>query len=233
MSLPLNLMPMGSDDTTSSVTKESDDTTRRITSPKESDNTTVPEESDNTTSTKRSADTTREQLSVVSAAQETHETTKNADQHDNQDDTIQLFPLALPYTQAQNAPRVEGQQRSQSDLLFHDATASAVIQQENQDEKSPRHNAARSHAVAPHTTGDQKRQTHQPLQQKTGHLSHEPAPASRPEATTEHDTLTTRILAYLAEHDHAKQADIAEALGVTVRTVQRKLTALKNQQADR
>ncbi len=55
-----------------------------------------------------------------------------------------------------------------------------------------------------------------------------PEQATHPAATTARGDLTAaRILAYQADHPGAKQAEIAAALGVTVRTVQRKLTALK------
>ena len=47
------------------------------------------------------------------------------------------------------------------------------------------------------------------------------------DTTAKGDLTARRILAYQAEHPGAKQAEIAAALGVTVRTVQRKLTALK------
>ncbi len=45
--------------------------------------------------------------------------------------------------------------------------------------------------------------------------------------TSKGDLTAARIRAYQADHPGAKQAEIAAALGVTVRTVQRKLTALK------
>jgi hypothetical protein len=44
-------------------------------------------------------------------------------------------------------------------------------------------------------------------------------------ATTGGDITAARILAYQAEHPGAKQAEVAAALGVTVRTIQRKLAA--------
>lgn len=45
--------------------------------------------------------------------------------------------------------------------------------------------------------------------------------------TRKQDPVTTQILAYQAQHPQAKQADVAEALGIAVRTVQRKLAAWK------
>jgi predicted ArsR family transcriptional regulator len=53
----------------------------------------------------------------------------------------------------------------------------------------------------------------------------------RAEAIPEHDMFPSQILAYLAEHDHATQMDVAQALGISVRTVQRKLAAWKHQQS--
>jgi predicted transcriptional regulator len=46
-------------------------------------------------------------------------------------------------------------------------------------------------------------------------------PAAQPAATIP-DAQTIRILSYLATHDHATQRELAQALGVTVRTVQHK-----------
>ncbi|HEU5376974.1 MAG TPA: hypothetical protein VFV38_16210 [Ktedonobacteraceae bacterium] len=46
----------------------------------------------------------------------------------------------------------------------------------------------------------------------------------------EQDPAMRQLLAYLAEHPHAKQAEVAEALGMAVRTIQRKLAAWKRQQ---
>ncbi len=50
------------------------------------------------------------------------------------------------------------------------------------------------------------------------------------EKAREQDPVTTQILTYLAQRPHAKQADVAAAQGIAVRTVQRKLTAWKQQQ---
>ncbi|HET8846719.1 MAG TPA: hypothetical protein VFN35_34975 [Ktedonobacteraceae bacterium] len=54
---------------------------------------------------------------------------------------------------------------------------------------------------------------------------------SEAEGSEEQDPVTRQIFAYLAQHPHAKQATVAEALGIAVRTVQRKLAAWKRQQS--
>jgi DNA-binding NtrC family response regulator len=46
----------------------------------------------------------------------------------------------------------------------------------------------------------------------------------------EQDPAMRQILAYLAAHPQAKQAEVADALGMAVRTMQRKLAAWKRQQ---
>ena len=47
----------------------------------------------------------------------------------------------------------------------------------------------------------------------------------------EQDPAIRQLLAYLAEHPQAKQAEVADALGMAVRTMQRKLAAWKRQQS--
>ena len=108
------------------------------------------------------------------------------------------------HDQQENARRQTSKEHQRSG---DDTTHAPVTQQQNQEEE-------RQHD----TTGNLTRQPTLPLSQDT-----------TAEATPEHDTLTTRVLEYLAQHDNAKQMEIAQSLGITVRTVQRKLTALKRQ----
>ena len=55
-----------------------------------------------------------------------------------------------------------------------------------------------------------------------------PEQATQATGTTAKGDLTAaRIRAYLADHPGMKQAEVAQTLGVTVRTIQRKLAAAK------
>lgn len=55
--------------------------------------------------------------------------------------------------------------------------------------------------------------------------------ATRTTTTTGSDITAARILAYQAEHPDAKQADVAQAFGVTVRTIQRKLASNRSEES--
>ena len=132
--------------------------------------------------------------------QETPKTSPNTTSHDHQE----------------NARRQISKEHQRSG---DDTTHAPVAQQENQEKKRQPDTTGQSDAVPHDTTGNLTRQPTLPLSQDT-----------TAEATPEHDALTTQILEYLAQHDNAKQMEIAQALGITVRTVQRKLTALKRQQ---
>jgi hypothetical protein len=150
---------------------------------------------------KQAGDTTQQSSFVASVVQEMPDTSQNTAQEDHQEHTVRPVP--------------EKHQRREDDT-----TSVPVIPQKNYEEKRQDDTVVQNHAVLHDMPGDQKRQNSRPLSQERAS-----------EATSEHDTLTTQILAYLASHDNAKQRDVAQTLGITVRTVQRKLTAHKRQQS--
>jgi len=162
-------------------------------------------------------------------APDDHDSPTSTERHDNQGDTRRHRSPALPQTQRpDDHDSTAWQHASQNGPGEHDIPAIALIQP---DDTSQRNVVVGNHLIQDDTPSDQERQ-----RQKPEPLSNQNASRSFPKATpaqTEPDMTTTRILAYLAEHKHAKQGDVAAALGITIRTVQRKLAAFRQQESAR
>lgn len=187
------------------------------------------------TITEEPDDATREPLLSLLPEQTRHNLTASDARHDNLDNRTPHHPFALQPEPAQNANGVDERQPvSQRNSAQHDTAAFPFAQQDVQDNRQRHDNGAEDSLVQYHTTPVQRRQKRKsepPHGQKTLRSFQEATPVPTAGTTTGHDSTTARILAYLAEHDHAKQAEVAAALGVTVRTVQRKLATLRMQGA--
>lgn len=141
--------------------------------------------------------------------------------HDNQDDMAPVSLLASPPEPPPeaNSTEVRGK-NTQNNAVQHDRTASPALPQDIW------------HVARQDDNADfPGRSQPQPYERQRKVLSKPKSLRSSPKTINEHDIVTTCLLSYLADHQHAKQAEIAEALGVTVRTVQRKLAALRDQEA--
>ncbi|HVU68698.1 MAG TPA: hypothetical protein VHD63_16300 [Ktedonobacteraceae bacterium] len=120
----------------------------------------------------------------------------------------------------------EERQDAPSDARRHHDTTDAS--RPRQAPSPGQHTVVQHDAVADDTTTYQDTTVH-PGRPSRAQTAQGEEPAPRPAAATP-DALTTQILAYQMAHDTATQREIAQALGVAVRTVQRRLAAWKRQQ---